>query len=138
MINELVYKAHNNAVAKGFWDDYANTLGMILWDCEACKYNSYVFGTKDGCKEGNPEKCHAAVHYKNVFTSSALMLVVSELGEAVEGLRKGDKENLAEELADTCIRIFDLCGGLQIDLETAIYDKMQKNLARPSKHGKKF
>lgn len=47
------------------------------------------------------------------------MLVVSELGEAIEAHRHGDREGFEEEIADTFIRLADLCGGLGIDIERA-------------------
>jgi NTP pyrophosphatase (non-canonical NTP hydrolase) len=65
-----------------------------------------------------------------------LMLVVTEIGEAMEAYRIQDKENFNEEIADTFIRLFDLCGGLKINIETEIKRKMTKNKARPYKHGK--
>lgn len=67
-----------------------------------------------------------------------LMLIVSELGEALEALRKNDEDNFKEELADVAIRLGDLCGGLGIDLEAEIIKKMDKNKDRPYKHGKAF
>lgn len=66
-----------------------------------------------------------------------LALVHSEVSEALEADRKGDSENFAEELADVCIRIFDLCGLKGIDLEKAILQKMEHNKHRPFKHGGK-
>jgi len=72
------------------------------------------------------------------FTSQNLMLIVGEVAEAQEGLRKGDTDNFREELADVAIRLFDLCGGLGIDLETEIIKKMKINADRPYKHGKAF
>lgn len=65
-----------------------------------------------------------------------LMLIVSELGEALEAHRKGDMKNFAEELADVAIRLGDLCGGLDIDLEWEIIQKMEYNQTRPRLHGK--
>ena len=67
-----------------------------------------------------------------------IMLIVTELSEGVEGLRHGDADNFAEELADTAIRLFDLCGGLDIDLAGAIEMKMLVNAQRPRMHGKTF
>jgi len=105
-----------------------------------------------------------------------LMLVVSELAEALEALRKdhyadqdvveslshdleldrtdeefllkainwktsfeqGVKSSFEDELADVAIRLFDLCGGLGVDLETHIEMKMKYNSMRGYKHGKKF
>ena len=105
-----------------------------------------------------------------------LMLVVSELAEALEALRKdhyadqdvveslshdleldrtdeefllkainwktsfeqGVKSSFEDELADVAIRLFDLCGGLGVDLEKHIEMKMKYNSMRGYKHGKKF
>jgi NTP pyrophosphatase (non-canonical NTP hydrolase) len=108
--------------------------------------------------------------------SELLMLIVSELAEALEALRKdhyadqdvveslshdleldrtdeefllkainwktsfeqGVKSSFEDELADVAIRLFDLCGGLGVDLEKHIEMKMKYNSMRGYKHGKKF
>lgn len=66
-----------------------------------------------------------------------LMLMVSELSEAMEGERKDlmdDKlphRKMAEvELADTIIRICDYAGRWNYDLAGAVIDKMQYNANR--------
>jgi len=66
----------------------------------------------------------------------ALMLIVTELAEAMEAHRIQDQENFKEEIADSFIRLLDLCGGLGIDIEEEISRKSQKNKKRPYKHGK--
>ena len=43
---------------------------------------------------------------------------------------------IVTELADTFIRLLDLCGGLGIDIEQEIAKKSEKNKSRPYKHGK--
>lgn len=70
-------------------------------------------------------------------TGTVLALIHSEVSEALEADRKGDRENFEEELADVCIRIFDLCGSRGIDLEASIQKKMEKNKGRSYKHGGK-
>ena len=68
-----------------------------------------------------------------------IALMHSELSEALEAMRTGaKKEDIAEELADCCIRIFDYCGAKNIDLQAAILKKTEYNKTRPYKHGKKF
>lgn len=65
-----------------------------------------------------------------------LMLVVTEIGEAAEAVRQADAPNFKEELADATIRIFDICGACEIDLEAEIFAKMMTNSQRPHRHGK--
>lgn len=127
------------------------------------------------------EKAHAVAKEKGFWetdrnVSEMLMLIVSELAEAQEALRKihyadpfasSDlerdleldktdeefllktltwkkkfedcvKSSFEDELADVAIRLFDLCGGLGIDLEKHIELKMKYNSLRGYKHGKAF
>lgn len=87
--------------------------------------------------------CHKVAKEKGFWDTkkeigTALMLIVSELAEALEADRNSNFENFKEELADTVIRIFDLCGYLNIDIESEILAKYEKNKQRPYKHGKKY
>lgn len=72
-----------------------------------------------------------------------LMLVVSELGEAIEAHRSGlfgmeKKDTFEDEIADAVIRLFDLCGGLGIDLEKQMEWKLAFNKKRGLRHGKAY
>jgi len=85
--------------------------------------------------------CHRIAKEKGFWdeernVGEALMLVVTELAEAMEGYRHEDHDNFREELADAFIRLFDLCGGLNIDIEEEISKKAAVNKNRPYKHGK--
>lgn len=92
-----------------------------------------------------------------------LMLITSELGEAMEAHRcnrfacngvfereikegvepkdcfeKNIKDTFEDEITDAIIRLFDLCGGLGIDLDFHFEKKMEYNLKRPKLHGKSY
>lgn len=116
-IKELVQKAHENATKKGFWEDWdlvTNLRAELKLDHK--EYEDLI----------------------NNLTGNRLMLITGEVAEAHEALRKENIENLREELADIVIRVADLAGGLDIDLEEEIKNKMEKNKNRPYKHGKSF
>jgi len=65
-----------------------------------------------------------------------LMLIVSEVSEASEAVRKDDMFEFREEIADTFIRLFDICGSVGLNIGMDIIGKMQINEERPQKHGK--
>ena len=99
-----------------------------------------------------------------------LMLVVSELAEALEADRKNHhavlhlfekdleqmnqyderkpfrktafamtiKDTFEDEIADAFIRLFDLAGGLGIDIEKHIDLKLRYNATREHRHGKAY
>lgn len=76
---------------------------------------------------------------------SKLMLIVTELAEGMEAVRTGNLENLlpnngslVEELADAVIRICDLCGQMELDLDAAVKNKIEFNKTREYLHGKKL
>lgn len=93
------------------------------------------------------EQCHAAsvrdgwddgVDYTDKYVVAAkMMLVVSEMSEATEALRKDlmddklpHRNGVEVELADAIIRIFHLGGALGFDLGAAIQEKMKYNAER--------
>ena len=91
-----------------------------------------------------------------------LMLVVTELSEALEAHRSGKlcaysdkvayaesddavqafkhhiKDSFEDEIADAVIRLLDMCGGLRIDIDFHVTSKLMYNSSRPFKHGKKY
>lgn len=80
----------------------------------------------------------------------SLLLVVGEVCEAQEEVRSGHApdeiyageggkpEGFPIEIADTVIRLFNLCAQLRIDLQHALEMKAKYNDIRPFKHGRQF
>jgi NTP pyrophosphatase (non-canonical NTP hydrolase) len=86
--------------------------------------------------------CHglakdAGWHNKPRETGTCLMLIVSEIAEAMEGDRKGlmddhlpHRKMIEVELADAMIRICDLAGREGLDLGGALVEKLKYNQQR--------
>ena len=90
------------------------------------------------------------------FLERHCMLLVGEVAELHEALRKGEADNhcdkaakmiemglpgltcAEEELADIMIRALDISRRLNIDITRAIQAKHGYNTTRPHMHGKKF
>ena len=83
------------------------------------------------------EHCRVGTRFGKALVAEKLCLIHSEVSEAMEGHRKGlmdDKlpmfDAITVELADACIRIFDLAGALCLDLGPALAAKMAYNAQR--------
>lgn len=137
-LQELIEKSYKTANEKGFWDKYNNILSSLpLYD-----EREYV---------------------KQLFITQKLMLIVSELGESLESIRINKftpntelhienlsdeefikyfetniKDTFEDEIADVFIRLGDLCGKFNIDVEKHIQLKQKYNITREKMHGKNF
>ncbi len=115
--NDLAVVCHSMAVGKGFWDDFRPV------------------------PKGLTEDEYLAIieHFQKTYMLPVkLMLIDSELGEAMEAQREGDEEHVAEEIIDVFIRLYDLAGAMNIDVEQVLQQKVLVNARRPPKHGKKY
>ena len=108
---DLTYFCHGQAKANGWWTDMSTGQDM----------------TSKGYPKIDPTK--------NV--GELLMLITSEVAEAMEGHRKRLMDDkiptrtmLEVELADVVIRCFDMSGGLGLDIAGAIADKLLFNASR--------
>jgi NTP pyrophosphatase (non-canonical NTP hydrolase) len=80
-----------------------------------------------------------------IFVAKQMMMIVSEVSEAMEAVRKEmDPAQISDEFADIIIRTLDLYAGMAEagyvtkSLDYAIKEKMERNIHRPKKHGVRF
>ena len=80
-----------------------------------------------------------------IFVAKQMMMIVSEVSEAMEAVRKEmDPNQISDEFADIIIRTLDLYAGMveagyvTKSIDYAIKEKMEKNSSRPQKHGVRF
>lgn len=67
-----------------------------------------------------------------------LALIGTEVSEAIQELRKDNKEAFEEELADIFIRLLDLAEECNVHLSALVLDKNKKNQNRPKLHDRLF
>lgn len=118
-INDLAEDCCRISSAHGFWESYDS------------------LQTFDALRE-----------MREAIVAQKLALVHSEVSEALEAHREtqltswtlpsGKPMGFASELADVCIRVFDLAAKLNINLEQEIVNKMAYNETRPYKHDKAY
>ena len=126
MLNQLCKDAHENAKAKGWWET-EKSFGELIALChselsealEEYRDGNKVDAIQTVCNLGRNinanwcyvPTCNKCEHYK--------------------------PEGIPIELADTLIRIFDMCGHYGIDLDEAVRIKMEYNKTRSHRHGGK-
>lgn len=108
-VNDLVFACHGRSVAAGWWTNL---------------------------KTGEQHTDNAEL--MQLLVPQKLMLIVSEIAEAMEGHRKSKMDDhlpnrpmFEVELADALIRIFDLAGACSCDLGGALVEKLAYNAQRP-------
>lgn len=142
-IYQTQQEINKNAHDKGFWDDNKNVINIMT--------NSGLFTDK---------QIEAT---ESAFKSQKLLLIVSEVTEAMEADRKHKyikepfngndymhdsdfvrefelhiKDTFEDEIADATIRLFDLAEEKQTSLSNSMRDKMRYNSLRSKMHGKKY
>lgn len=126
MINSLCKLAHENAVSKGFYERKRELPELLmLINSELCEA---MEAERNGFKV-EPIRQRWAQDYAEYENWDS---------DCVIGFKDDMRGTIEEEIADACIRIFDLCGYYGIDLESWIKAKMAYNATRPMKHNKAY
>lgn len=144
-LNTLAKNLHATSSEKGFWPEdeknFRTELSGIIYSKIPDSFQSELL-----CDQiFELAKKHRAWN-KEMMIAQKLLLAVGEIGEAIEGLRKGNPPDdhipslpsFQTEIADTIIRLLDLCHELKIDIGDTISKKHEYNKQREKLHGKKF
>lgn len=121
-LNKFCKDVNAVVVSKGFWSDMHYSISALE-------------------TAGADDMAVKATH--DAFISQKISLIMAEGGETLEAMRKDNyglekKDTFEDEIADQIIRLCDLCGELNIDIEKQIQWKLKHNESRPAKHDKRF
>lgn len=126
MINDLCKLAHDAAVSKGFYERERNLPELLM--LVVSELAEAMEAERNGETVTTVRQSNARIYADEKVWNE----------NAVWGFYENMRGTIEEEIADACIRIFDLCGYYDIDLEAWIKAKMAYNATRPEKHGKKY
>lgn len=125
-LNELARQIHQNAKNKGFWDE-EREMGTLLMLCV-----SELAEAMEADRRGKYANLESYEKESNYVSKYGFENKPSEIFE------RKIKDSFEDELADTIIRILDICGAKGIDIEKHIELKMEYNETRENKHGCKY
>ena len=124
-LSEQIFRANK---AKGFWTDnpkdrnFGELLMLIVSEAAEA-----LEADRDGlwCSEEHKQEADALLGHDYQGNWKAYF-------------EKNIKNTAEDEIADTIIRLLDLCGGYGIDIDWHIANKLRYNATRGQKHGRGY
>jgi len=123
-LNNLAREIYSNNKEKGFWDEDRNVGELLM--LTVSELGEALEAHRHGRRSQyhrldvmHPDKDMKDTEYREVF-------------------KEDIKDTFEDELADTIIRVLDMCGGLSIDIDFHIEKKLEFNKTRERLHGKKY
>jgi NTP pyrophosphatase (non-canonical NTP hydrolase) len=118
-LNDLAVSIHAGNKARGFWDEERNVGEALMLVVTELSEALEAHRSGKSCSKGD-------------------RIAYFESDDMVQAFKNNIKDTFEDELADAIIRILDLCGGLDIDIEFHVRSKLMYNATRPYKHGKSY
>ena len=134
-LNELAKQIHQNAKSKGFWDK-EREIGTRLMLCVSELVEAMEADRKD--RFAKIDRFDKKLKTSRVILENKDIDGVTPERAWIAIFEECIKDTFEDELADTIIRILDLCGAKGIDIEKHIELKMKYNESREKMHGKKY
>lgn len=127
-LNDAAKQIHEDAKRKGFWDSERET-GTLLMLCVS-ELSEALEADRKG-RYADLQAYNECEKADDIFESDKGVYEISSFQSLI-------KNTFEDELADTVIRILDLCGARGIDLEKHINLKLKYNRSRERMHGKAY
>lgn len=121
-MNKLAEKIHQMNVKKGFYDEQNRNIGELL-----CLIHAEISEALEAVREDKFSKVNP-VHLLNIDNNDDFKNKFLET----------TKDTFEDEIADSLIRLLDLCGYKKINISAHIEAKLRYNSTRPIRHGKSF
>jgi NTP pyrophosphatase (non-canonical NTP hydrolase) len=132
-MEQLIKKAHEMAKEKGFWETERNVSELLMLIVSELAEALEALRKDHYASRAAVNDLHSDIEINKYEDEFNIMS-----GPWKAGFEANVKSSFEDEIADVAIRLFDLCGGLDIDLQKHIELKMMYNSMRGYKHGKKF
>jgi NTP pyrophosphatase (non-canonical NTP hydrolase) len=128
-LNELSKQLHERSKEKGFWDE-PSEVGTHLM---------LIVSELSEALEADRKSKHAELETFELtqFINKENHTIKTDEFDALS-FQNLIKDTFEDEIADAFIRLFDLVGAYNIDIEKHIELKMQYNKTRPYKHEKAY
>jgi len=149
-LKDIIEESNKTATEKGFWEDYENSIKKMKnlpkhfseQDIERIKiafYNEKISLISSELGEAT-EAMRNDKFYKG---GNEALNDLLRMSDGTNGLYPSTyvthvKDTFEDEIADSFIRLCDLCHKMNIDIEIFIKLKLEYNKRRNERHGKKF
>jgi NTP pyrophosphatase (non-canonical NTP hydrolase) len=126
-LNQIANELHQKAKKKGFWDEQRE-IGTLLMLIVSELSEALEADRKN--KKANYKQLESDIEQMNEFDN--------EIEFKKLAFEYSIKDTFEDEIADVFIRLFDLVGYLNLDIEKHIRMKMEYNQSRAYRHGKAY